>query len=102
MSTKRIEERGWICMEQWSWDKEPHYMFRPGEKPAAQHDDLVSRAPVVEHTLVFDMPADFDPRPGQIAALEERKREITAKFQATVTEINRRISELQAIEYSPA
>jgi hypothetical protein len=102
MATKRIEERGWICMEQWSWDREPHYVFRPGDKPAPQHDDVCTRAPVLEHTLIFDMPADFDPRPEMVEALETKKRELTAEFQANLTELDRRISKLQAIEYSAA
>jgi hypothetical protein len=52
-----------------------------------------------EHTLVAEVPDDFDPRPQQIAALEARRQEITAKFQAAITEINARISKLQAITF---
>jgi len=40
------------------------------------------------------MPADFDPRPEQIKALEKQREEMTAKYQAMVTEINSRISKL--------
>lgn len=48
--------------------------------------------------VTFDVPADFDPRPHQIAELEAQRQEIRAKFEATMTEIARRISKLQAIE----
>lgn len=99
--TKRIEQRGWICMQQYRWDDQPSFTFIPSNyKPSADYTEYRTFAPVMEHTLVFDMPADFDPRPEQIAALEEQKREITAKFQAAVTEINARISKLHAIEYA--
>jgi hypothetical protein len=46
-----------------------------------------------------DVPDNFDPRPQQIAALEKHKQKVMADFQKTVTEINARISNLQAIEY---
>jgi hypothetical protein len=63
-------------------------------------DENERRFFVSEQTVEVEVPDNFDPRAKQIAALEERKREMTAKFQAAVTEINRRISELQAIEFA--
>lgn len=55
---------------------------------------------VCEHSFAVEVPADFDPRPGMVEALEKKKRHLQAEFSAAVTEINRQISELQAIEYS--
>lgn len=55
-----------------------------------------------EQTIAFEVPDDFDPRPGQIAALEEEKRAITAAFQKRVTEINGQIANLQAITFDGA
>lgn len=49
----------------------------------------------------FDVPADFDPRPAQVKALEAKRRELEAQFAAAVVEINRQISQLQAIEHTP-
>jgi hypothetical protein len=54
-----------------------------------------------EHTLEFDLPEDFDPRPIEIEALKKKAEELQAETTAKVTEINRRISELQAITYEP-
>lgn len=45
----------------------------------------------------IEVPNDFDPRPAKIAALEAKKQELRAKFSAAATEIERKISELQAI-----
>lgn len=52
---------------------------------------------VMGHTIDVDVPADFDIRPGQIAALQKKEQELRAQFAAAVTEIHRQISELQAI-----
>lgn len=60
-----------------------------------------SKIAVCEHTLEFDLPADFDPRPIEIKALEKKAAEIQAEATAKCTEIFRRISELQAITYEP-
>jgi hypothetical protein len=54
---------------------------------------------VCEHTIEFDLPDAFDPRPVEIEALKKKASELNAEFNAKVTEINRRISELQAITY---
>ena len=58
--------------------------------------------PVMRHTITSTVPDDFDPRQQQIEALEEQRREIYARSQAAVTEINARISKLQAITFEPA
>lgn len=52
--------------------------------------------------VTFDVPDDFDPRPSQVKALEAKKRELQAQFAAAVTEIERQISQLQAIEHTEA
>ena len=52
--------------------------------------------------VTFDVPDNFDPRPEQVKALEARKRELQAQFAAAVVEIERQISQLQAIEHTEA
>lgn len=52
--------------------------------------------------VTFDVPDDFDPRPAQIKTLEAKRTELNAQFAAAVTEINRQISQLQAIEHTEA
>jgi hypothetical protein len=56
---------------------------------------------ISEQQFTVELPDDFDPIPGQVAALEEKKREALAEYQRTVAEINERLSKLQAIEFAP-
>lgn len=53
---------------------------------------------VKEHTTTVEVPDDFDPRPQQVAALEAAKQKARADFQARITEIDRQIQSLLAIE----
>ena len=53
---------------------------------------------VKEHTTTVEVPDDFDPRPQQVAALEAEKQKARAEFQKRVTEIDRQIQSLMAIE----
>ena len=53
---------------------------------------------VTEHTTTVEVPDDFDPRPQQVAALEAAKQKARAEFQARITEIDRQIQSLMAIE----
>lgn len=57
-----------------------------------------SRVFVKEHTITVEVPDDFDPRPQQVAALEAEKQKARAAFQARITEIDRQIQSLLAIE----
>ena len=49
--------------------------------------------------IEVEVPENFDPRPGKIAALQAEEEELRAAFAARVTEIQREISKLQAITY---
>lgn len=62
--------------------------------------DDVNHAYVGPQEIEVEVPDHFDPRPAQIAVLEARKQKIMADFQQSVTDINRRISELSAVEYT--
>lgn len=53
---------------------------------------------VQEHLTTVEVPDDFDPRPQQVAALEAEKQKARADFQARITEIDRQIQSLMAIE----
>lgn len=50
--------------------------------------------------IAVDVPDDFDPRPAEIAALQARKTAMQAECAKAVTDIERRISELQAITFA--
>lgn len=49
--------------------------------------------------IEVEIPDDFNPVPQQVAALEKKKAEALAAYQATVAEINERLSKLQAIAF---
>ena len=54
---------------------------------------------VMPHEIEIEIPDDFDPRPQQVAALEAEKQKARAEFQKRVTEIDRQIQSLLAIEH---
>ncbi|MGS1028810.1 hypothetical protein [Burkholderia glumae] len=59
-------------------------------------------AKVREHSIDFDVPDDFDPRPGIVENLEREKTNIRAEAEVRVTDINRLIQTLLAIDNHPA
>ena len=48
-------------------------------------------------TLIIAQPKNFDPRCEAVKELEKQKKAIKAAFQARITEIDRQISQFQAI-----
>ena len=77
-------------------------------KPSSQEFDVWSFEPSISSTsnyividskeVEFDMPDNFDPRPLQIKALQEKQSKAAAAFHAMNIEIMRQINELQALE----
>ena len=63
-------------------------------------DDDDQRTYVGEQEVEVEVPDNYDPRPGQIAALEKQRTKVMADYQKMVTEINDRISKLLALEYT--
>jgi hypothetical protein len=63
-------------------------------------DDDDHRTYVGEQEIEVDVPDNYDPRAQQIAALEKHKQKVMADYQKMVTDINEKISKLQAIEYT--
>ena len=53
---------------------------------------------VMPYTFEVDIPDDFDPRGKQVEMLKAEKQKAMADFQALVTSIDRKISELTALE----
>lgn len=90
----KVTETGFILFRKETWEKEGSYMFKPWEYTEAGY------VTVCPHTIEYEVPDDFDPRPAQIKQLEEKQREAAAAFHALTTEINRQISELQALEFT--
>lgn len=62
-------------------------------------EDRGGRIFVKEVQSTFDVPDDFDPAAAQVALLEAEKQKARAEFQARITEIDRQIQSLLAIEH---
>ena len=84
-----------IHFTQYSWENEGSYTVH-----SIKLDDTEHRTYVGEQEIEIEVPEDYDPRAQKIAALEKYKKKVMADYQKTVTEINDRISKLQAIEYT--
>lgn len=52
--------------------------------------------------FTFTVPADFDPVAPMVAAIQAEKEKLTAEFTARVAQLNKQLSELQAIEFDGA
>lgn len=64
-----------------------------------EEENRGGRVFVKEFQTTFDVPDDFNPVPQQIADLEAIKTKASAEFYARVTEIDRQIQSLLAIEH---
>lgn len=63
-------------------------------------DDMEHRTYVCSQEIEIDVPDNYDPRAQKIAALQAQATKEAADYQNTVTDIQRRIAELQAIEFT--
>jgi hypothetical protein len=87
---------GFVYHYQSKYSNTPNYVF--SETRFSDDGDF---ALVTEHSFDVEIPADFDPVPGQIAALNEKKRQLRVKLADELAAIDDRISKLSAICYEP-
>jgi len=78
----------------YSWETEGKFV------PFAYPVDSADYTFVCEQDIELEVLDNYDPRAQQIAALETKKAKAMADYQKSVTEINDRISKLQALEYT--
>jgi hypothetical protein len=84
-----------IHFQKYTWeDKGDFQVF------SCKLEDSDYRTYVGPQEVEIDVPEDYDPRAQQIAALEKQKQKVMADYQKMVTDINDRISKLQALEYT--
>jgi len=77
------------------WEEKGEFELYP-----CKFDDNEHRTYVGEQRVVVEVPNDYDPRAQQIAALEKQKQKVMADSQKEMTEIDGKISKLQALEYT--
>lgn len=86
-----------VHFTKWSWESTGVYQIF-----SLRMDDAEHRTYVGAQEIEIDVPDNYDPRIAQIEALGAHKQKVMADYQKTVTDINRRISELQAVGYADA
>lgn len=84
-----------VHYQKYSWETEGKFIVF-----YIQMDDTEDRTYVGEQQVEIEIPDDYDPRSQQIVALEALKQKVMADYHKSVTEINDRISKLQALEYT--
>lgn len=79
----------------YQWEDEGQIELYP-----CKFDDNEHRTYIGERQLEVEVPDNYDPRAQQIAALEKKKQEVMADSQKAITEIEGKINNLQALEYT--
>jgi hypothetical protein len=93
----KVKVTAHIHHSQYSWEAQGGFSVY-----SFKLDDTEFRTYVGEQEIEIEVPDDYDPRAQKIAALEKHKQKVMADYHKTVTEINDRISKLQALEYTDA
>jgi len=94
----KVQIAGHVYWQQNKFMKEPQIIFERYDMRKWDADALDGRVHIAEHSFEFDMPDNFDPRPGLVAGLEAERQRIRSEFAAKMTSIDRQIAQLLAIE----
>ena len=94
---KAIKQYVFMCNQ---WNSETRQKEWVPEVWAFKSTECEYRVFISEQVVEIEIPDNWDPVPGQVAALEEEKRTALAEYQKRVEQINHQLSKLQAIEYS--
>ena len=95
----KVELNGFLYWKKDNYTGAESFQFLHWDCRQRSIQERDGRVFVKEHSFAVDIPSDFDPVPSQIADLEAEKVKARADFQARITEIDRRIQSLQAIEH---
>jgi hypothetical protein len=77
------------------WDEKGEF-----ELFSCKFNDDEHRTYIGERQIEVEVPDNYDPRAQQIAALKKLKQKVMADSQKEMTEIDGKISKLQALEYT--
>lgn len=92
----KIELKGYLFCR--LYGGKPEFELLPWDCRTWDATSVDGRVFVKEHTITIEVPDDFDPRTLQVQMLEAEKQKARAIFQARITEIDRQIQNLLAIE----
>jgi hypothetical protein len=90
----KIKTTLYIYFCKYVWETEGKFV------PFAYKHDSDHYTFVCEQEIEMEVPDNYDSRAQQIEGLEKQKQKVMADYQKSVTEINDRISKLQALEYT--
>ena len=85
----KVTESGFILYRKYEWEDKGHFLFA-----GCELDNYITVRP---HTIEYEIPDDFNPIPGQVAALEAEKQKLKADFAKRMMEIEDSISKLTCI-----
>ena len=91
----KIKITAHIHYAKYTWETEGEFQLF-----SIKLDDCDYRTYVSAQEIEIEVPDNYDPRAQQIAALSKQKQKVMADFEKSVAEINERISNLQALEYT--
>lgn len=90
-----MKTEGYLYLSQWKGDDKPELVF--DTDPDIKSNQYFARRLIGPYTLEADIDST-DLRAEMVAGLRARERELRAEFEKSVTDIQRRINELLAIE----
>ena len=90
--------KGYVTYTKRAWETQPEINFFNFDPRKESH--MVDYVVVKQQEIEIEVPDDFDPRPAQIKALEAQQQKARADFEKLCTDIQRQISELQALEHT--
>lgn len=91
----KIKTTLYVYHVQYSFMDEPEYEAYTFDMGKSE-----GRTLMCTQEVELEVPDNFDPRPQQIEILQEKKQNVMAEYQKTITEIDHNISKLQAIAFS--
>ena len=89
----KITINGFVLWKKEDYEGEGHFYFKDWEYPEGGYGT------VQPQTIEFDVPANFNPIPGQLNILKEQEQALRAKFADDMTTIEERRSKLLAIAH---
>lgn len=90
----KVKINGYIVASVYEWQDDPEFTWFKYDPTSHSSEHLV----LGRHEIEFEVPDDFNLQAAKIAALENEAEKARAEFHKRISEINDRISKLQALE----
>lgn len=87
-----------------SYDESLGYCVKDGRRfRFSEYDGATDDGEIIvgATSITYDLPNDFNPSAKEVELLQAQKKKLQAEFSARCTEIERQISQLTAIEFTP-